>query len=57
VEDIGLAFTELAKEAVALDGRAEPHPMKNRWWPDVVVSGRGAALILERMTCRHEKLR
>ena len=57
VDDLGLVFTELAKEAVALDGRAEPHPMKNRWWPDVVVSGRGAALILERMTCRHEKLR
>lgn len=55
-EDEGAAFTVLAKEAVTLDGRAPPHPEKNRWWPDVVVSGRAAAVILDRMTARHEKV-
>lgn len=56
VDDMGLVFTDLAREAVAMDGRADPHPGK-RWWPDVVVSGRAAASVLEVVTCRHEKLR
>lgn len=56
VDDVGLVFTDLAREAVAEEGRADPHPGK-RWWPDVVVSGRGAATILATLTCRHEKLR
>ncbi len=54
-DDQGEAFTLLAKEAVALDGRADPHPGK-RWWPDVVVSGRAAMVVLDRMTARHERV-
>lgn len=55
VEDLGLTFTNLAREAVQIDGRPDPHPGK-RWWPDVVVSGRAAAHVLAVMTCRHERV-
>jgi len=55
VEDLGLAFTDLAREAIGIDGRPDPHPGK-RWWPDVVVSGRAAAHVLAAMTCRHERV-